>query len=177
MSKDVLNHLTVPSAPQSEVGLTYGVVEAVIAEVLGIEPEGIGALRARLRHLRNLGVPGLPRPGSGKKIRYSRRQAFEMLTTMILEHGGFTPRLAISAAQDIIGGARQLADDEDVYALFVTASDATAPEQEARLVYGRFVSGEKELLEELKELGAGFFLNVSALARNFENALAKISRA
>jgi hypothetical protein len=39
------------------------------------------------------------------------------------------------------------------------------------------VSGEKELLEALKELGAGFFLNVSALARNFENALAKRSRA
>ena len=123
-----------------------------------------------------LGVPGLPRPGSGKKIRYSRRQAFEMLTTMILEHGGFTPRLAISAAQDL-RGARQWADDEDVYALLVTARDGTAPEQEARLVYGRFVRGEKELLEALKELGAGFFLNVSALERDFENALAKISGA
>jgi len=99
-----------------------------------------------------------------------------MLTTMILEHGGFTPRLAISAAQDL-RGARQWADDEDVYALLVTARDGTAPEQEARLVYGRFVRGEKELLEALKELGAGFFLNVSALERDFENALAKISGA
>jgi len=176
MSKDVTNFV-VPSTPQSEVALTYGVVEAVIAEVLGIEPEGIGALRARLRHLRNLGVPGLPRPGSGKKIRYSRRQAFEMLTTMILEHGGFTPRLAISAAQDIIGGARRGADDEDVYVLLLTARDTTAPEQEARLVRGRFVRGEKELLKALKEFGAGFFLNVSALERDFEYALAKIGRA
>src|SRR5271165_958624 len=90
---------------QSET-MTYGVVEAVIAEVLDVPPKMIGALRARLRHLRNLGVPALPRPGSGKKIRYSYRQAFEMLTTVILEHGGFTPRLAISAAQDVWGASQ-----------------------------------------------------------------------
>ncbi len=88
MSKTLL-----PLKAPSETAVTYGVVEAMIAEVLEIKPEGIGALRARLRHLRNLGVPALPRPGSGKKIKYSRRQAFEMLTTVILEHRGFTPRL------------------------------------------------------------------------------------
>ncbi len=124
MSKNVFETPSAVQARQLEKTVAYGVVEAVIAEVLKIKPEGIGALRARLRHLRNLGVPALPRPGSGKKIRYSHRQAFEMLITVILEHGGFTPRLAISVAPDIWGASLWRGHD-DVYALLVvTAPDA-----------------------------------------------------
>jgi len=153
---------------QSET-MTYGVVEAVIAEVLDVPPKMIGAMRARLRHLRNLGVPALPRPGSGKKIRYSYRQAFEMLTTVILEHGGFTPRLAISAAQDIWGTASEWQGDEDLYALLVTSSDVTG-------FGGEFVRGDRELLEALKKCGAAFFLNVSGLKRDFESALVRVGK-
>src|SRR5258706_9355095 len=43
----------------------YGQVEAAIAQALTIMPEGMGALRGRLRHLRNIGFPHTAKPGSG----------------------------------------------------------------------------------------------------------------
>ena len=48
----------------------------------------------------------------------------------------------------------------------------TRGNKKLELVWGQFVRGEEELLEALKELRAAFFLNVSALKRDFERALA-----
>ena len=156
-----------PSAQATEIALPYGAVEEAIARVLGIEAADRPALNARLRHIRSRGA--LPRPGSGRKIRYSYRQAFQMFATVILEYSGFTPRLAMSAAQDIYGAALEQSA-EDVYALLMV--DHTGEEQEARLVCGRIVKGERELLEALPGFPAAYFVNVSALERDFKHALA-----
>ena len=109
--------------------------------MLGIRAADRPALNARLRHIRSRGA--LPRPGSGRKIRYSYRQAFEMLATVTLEHGGFTPRLAMLAAQDIYGAAFEQSA-EDIYALL--AVDHTGEGQEARLVCGQILKSERGLV-------------------------------
>ena len=154
-----------PSAQATEIALPYGAVEEAIARVLGIEAADRPALNARLRHIRSRGA--LPRPGSGRKIRYSYRQAFQMFATVVLEYSGFTPRLAMSAAQDIYGAALEQ-NAEDIYALLAVAHTEG---QEARLVCGRILKGEKELLEALPGFPAAYFVNVSALERDFKHAL------
>jgi hypothetical protein len=159
---------------QSEKFLSYGILEEAIAKVLKVDSKGRPALNARLRHIRSRGA--LPRPGSGKKIRYSRSQAFEMLIIVILEHGGFTPRVAMAAANDIYGASLQ-AGYEDVFAVLVTTSCVPKnEEQEDRLVYGHFVRGENELLEAMRMFRAAFILNVSAIANDFAQVLEVLAR-
>ena len=85
-------------------GFSYGEVEDLLAAVLEIRPEGRQQLRARLRHLRNLGVPNLPKPGSGIKLRYTKRQAFEMLIAVGLETVGQTPRKAAALSLQVSEG-------------------------------------------------------------------------
>ncbi len=81
----------------------YGEIEAAIAQVLKIEPADVPALRARLRHLRNMGLPDIPNPGSGRKILYTTFQAMEMLIAVVLQHNGMTSRHAAIMAPTISG--------------------------------------------------------------------------
>jgi hypothetical protein len=83
------------------VALRYKHVEAALAEVANVRPVDIGAFRAKLRHLRNIGLPRLPSPGSGLPIAYSRRQALEMLLAMELGNIGQAPKSAALLAQSI----------------------------------------------------------------------------
>jgi hypothetical protein len=71
--------------------LRYKEVESALAQVMNVRPKDIGAFRGRLRHLRNIGLPSLPKIGSGKAIDYSPRQALEMLLALELEDAGQTP--------------------------------------------------------------------------------------
>ena len=77
----------------------YGQVEAALAEVFKVGANELGALRGRLRHLRNIGVPALPNPGSGRQIRYSREAAIEMLLALELAGLGIAPRHAATYAK------------------------------------------------------------------------------
>ena len=72
--------------------LRYRHVEAALAEVMEIGPKDMPAFRARLRHLRNIGVPRLPNPGSGQPIDYTRQQALELLLALELEQVGQAPK-------------------------------------------------------------------------------------
>lgn len=108
--------------------LRYKHVEAALAAVLEIKSKDMGAFRARLRHLRNLGLPKLPTPGSGRKIAYSERQAFEMLVALELEDVGLAPRSAATIGASIVrqhSSLRELVARQSEYDLFVaiTPSD------------------------------------------------------
>jgi hypothetical protein len=72
--------------------LRYKHIEGALAEVMNIKPNDMAAFRARLRHLRNSGVPRLPNPGSGQPIDYSRRQVLELLVALELEKVGQAPK-------------------------------------------------------------------------------------
>src|SRR5262245_53269509 len=83
--------------------LRYGHVELALAGLMNVAGENIGAFRARLRHLRNIGVPQqLPKPGSGQPIAYSRRQALEMLIALELEKLGQAPKRVMMLAGSIV---------------------------------------------------------------------------
>lgn len=87
----------------SGMDLRYRNIEAALTTVLEVHPKRIGAFRARLRHLRNVGLPsGLPNPGSGQQIAYSQGQALEMLIALVLEELGQAPKAAAALSASII---------------------------------------------------------------------------
>ncbi len=155
---------------QKSNALLYGQVEAAIAAVFGMKPEDMKALKARLHYMRNIGVPeGLARPGSGQKIAYSRYQAFEMLLTVALERGGYTPRVAAMAGPSITT-SQALFDPlkgKDLYVFL-------APPEEgiAACSYCRGLDGLMKDVAQA-ELDSFFALNISAFARKLNEALPK----
>jgi hypothetical protein len=82
--------------------LRYEHVEKALAEVMKVTPKGMGAFRARLRHLRNIGLPRLPKPGSGRAIDYTRQHALEMLLAVELENLGQTARRSALLAGSMV---------------------------------------------------------------------------
>lgn len=83
----------------------YAIVEAALADSVGIAKSDLPAFRAKLRHLRNIGVPKIAKPGRGTRIAYSKRNVTELRLALALESVGNTPRnaakLAMLAAQEI----------------------------------------------------------------------------
>ena len=77
---------------------TYAEIEKALAVALQIRPEERPAFAARLRHLRNLGIPEA-KPGSGKRIWYAMEDAHQMLVALLLESLACSPRSAVSAAE------------------------------------------------------------------------------
>jgi hypothetical protein len=77
----------------------YGQVEAALAKVAELEPDEMSAFRGRLRHLRNIGCPELPKVGSGQPVEFSREAAIEMMLALELAALGIAPRHAARAAK------------------------------------------------------------------------------
>src|SRR5208282_229219 len=146
MSKAVLTQMAQIGTKQGGY-YGYGEVELAIAAVLEIGPEDMGALKGRLRHLRNLGFPSAKRPGSGTKIRYSFHDAFKMLVAIALEHGGFAPRSAMIAVSKIehMGGLKS-----QLFILVTPQVSGASPSEEALLA-----RNGQELLEALFGEGLG----------------------
>jgi hypothetical protein len=89
---------------RQEVAFQYKYVELALANAFGVEPLDLPAFRARLRHLRNLGVPAIPRPGTGHTIAYGRSHAIQMLVALELELLGLPPKLAAGASLAALDG-------------------------------------------------------------------------
>jgi hypothetical protein len=77
----------------------YGVIEKALAEVFCVTPGQMGALRGRLRHLRNINCPKLPKTGSGQPVWITREQAIEILIAIELGRLGVAPRHAVEAGK------------------------------------------------------------------------------
>ena len=75
----------------------YTQIESALASQLHIPHHARPAFAAKLRHLRNLGIPR-SRPGSGKRISYTRLDARELLLALLVESVGSAPRTAAGVA-------------------------------------------------------------------------------
>jgi hypothetical protein len=82
--------------------MRYKQVEAALATSLDVKPNKTAALRARILYLRKLGLPKLPKVGSGQQIDYTERNALEILLALLLERGGQAPELAARFAGNIL---------------------------------------------------------------------------
>jgi hypothetical protein len=150
------------------VELRYKHVEAALAAVCQVPRKGMGAFRARLRHLRNIGLPRLPTPGSGQRIAYSPRQALEMLLALEIENAGHSPQNAAWIVPSIV---RQSPygqhEGKDCYIVMTDPNSA----------YTR-AFGLEQLTEALETAPAlVLIINVSKYVRKVETALERASRA
>ena len=98
--------------------LRYKHVESALIQVLNVKPKDLGAFRARLRHLRNINLPRLPKSGSGQHIVYTRHHALEMLVAVALENVGQKPKKAALLAQSIMRQPHDLYRSKDCYVAF-----------------------------------------------------------
>jgi hypothetical protein len=79
--------------------LRYSDVERALAEVLHVAPaQQHGAFRARIRHLRNIGVPSVSHPGQGRAADYCLLDALEILLGLRLQGLGVSPKLVAAMA-------------------------------------------------------------------------------
>jgi hypothetical protein len=77
----------------------YGAIEKALADVLRVRPEQMNTFRGRLRHLRNINCPKLPKTGSGQPVFITREQGIEILIALELGTLGVAPRHAVDIAK------------------------------------------------------------------------------
>jgi hypothetical protein len=147
------------------VELRYRHVEAALAKVMNVGPKDMGAFRARLRHLRNIGVPRLlPNPGSGRPIDYSRRQALELLIALELENVGQAPKeVALLAGTIVRQSPYGWHKGKDCYAVISKSLPGVT-----------MINGLRAFSEHMRERHApdvGVLINVSACVRKLDPAL------
>jgi len=71
--------------------MEYRELEAILAELHLVRPEGIGAFRSRLRILRDVGVPSVTKPGKGARVTYQFQDLWQAHLGLHLEHFGLSP--------------------------------------------------------------------------------------
>jgi hypothetical protein len=108
---------------------TYTLVEKALASELEIDPRGLPAFAARLRHLRNLGIPRA-KPGSGKRISYAADDVEQMLIALLLESLGCSPRMAATTVEQYGRSPPHRAD-----LLVILPDGSMAPSTADRLLY------------------------------------------
>ena len=84
----------------------YGTAERALGQMSGIDFKKRGpAFKAELRHLKNSGVPKLPKPGRGQKVSYTFIQLVELAMALQLTAVGIAPKraatVALKAGRDI----------------------------------------------------------------------------
>ena len=113
-----------PAHPPLSIRMHYGQFEKTLVEVFSIKESNLAAFRARLRHLRTLRVPKIPRRGSGNTAIYKTEDLLATFVALALQTLGSTP--AISA--EIANFAGQNFDklklqDEDIFLVIMNTSD------------------------------------------------------
>jgi hypothetical protein len=135
--------------------LRYQHVEAALAEIFRVTDAGRMAFRARLRHLRNLGLPELPKVGQGTQLTYRTSHLHQLFFALELEEFGVDPIKAVAFVKKYFGiladAAGKQRDGSDRFIAFEPwfLSDSRCAEQEIR----PRLCTEKQLLALLAKIG------------------------
>lgn len=79
--------------------MEYRGFEATLAKLHGVTADGMSAFRARLRVLRSMGVPKLPRVGKGARVKFSRAEIADVHLALTLGESGLPPARIIEAVR------------------------------------------------------------------------------
>jgi hypothetical protein len=85
--------------------MQYRQFEEALVQMFSIRIASLGAFRARLRHLRKLGIPNIPKRGSGNTLVYRVEDIFTTFVALALQTLGSAP---ITSAIIARGAARHL---------------------------------------------------------------------
>ena len=128
--------------------MEYGAIEAMLADLHGIAPNELKAFRARIRVLRDVGVPAVHKPGKGSKVDYDFVDFWETHVALTLERFGLTPlRVKFVTAGARIGWIAALKHweaetDSEVWACIVSSHNKDQT-QKNRLPIHRLRGGYK----------------------------------
>jgi hypothetical protein len=78
--------------------MQYGQFEAALVQMFSIREANLGAFRARLRHLRSLGIPNIPKRGSGNTAIYRRKDLAVTFVALALQALGSAPTVSAQIA-------------------------------------------------------------------------------
>jgi hypothetical protein len=79
--------------------MEYRSFENILVRMHGVRPDELGALRSRLRLLRDAGVPEVAKPGKGERVNYSYNDLWLANFALSLDKPGFPPL----AVKQIVG--------------------------------------------------------------------------
>ena len=106
--------------------MQYGQFEKALIHVLGIDEAGLGAFRGRLRHLRTLGIPNVPKGGSGNAVHYKKEDLFTTLIALDLETLGFAPETSAIIANKAARQIDLLGEEDEVFLIVANVPKRTS---------------------------------------------------
>jgi hypothetical protein len=134
--------------------MQYGQFEKILIQTFTINERDLGAFRARLRHLRSLGIPNIPKRGSGNTAIYRMEDLLAASVALALQALGSTPKISAEIAKFAAQNFEKLKSRHDDIFLVVTIT--TAPNTES--------SGKT--VKSPPSIESGFFTNNSPLRGN-----------
>jgi hypothetical protein len=165
--------------------MRYQDLEAALADLHLISEDERGAFRARLRVLRDMGVPKVAKPGKGSKVEYDFDHLWETAFALALERFGLPPGRASRVAEaarkfDLLTDVRQKEAKRkaDIWMNMMLLGFEYGDEM---VIVAPHLAPLKHLVAELKgnekpgnvALLYGL-INLSALTRNCETAISKL---
>lgn len=81
---------------------TYARVERALFAVFGVPTDRPGPMRARLKHLNLLGLPGI-KAGKGQRIAYTLEHVSQWLIALLIEETGVDPTVAAGLVKETWG--------------------------------------------------------------------------
>jgi hypothetical protein len=93
-------NLDILSGSRLKRAMEYKAFEAALADLHVVDADDMKAFRARLRVLRDMGVPAVSGPGKGSRIDYSFGDLWETALALALERFGLPPARATEVVED-----------------------------------------------------------------------------
>src|SRR5215471_14531826 len=107
--------------------MQYGQFEEALVQMFSIREASLGAFRARLRHLRKLGIPNIPKRGSGNIVIYKVEDLFTTFVALALQTLGSTPVISAVIANVAARYFKRLGfEEEDIFLVVMNITEPTA---------------------------------------------------
>jgi hypothetical protein len=148
----------------------YRQIESTLARTCRVPEADLGAFRAKLRHLRNLGIPNVEKVGSGSRAKFSRTDAIVIRLALEFAVYGVKPATTAAAVnglkpteiENILNPPRELVG-KDLFFLIIDGN-----------VEGRLVTLEViGTLANLYSAASFAAVNMSRLARDVNDELSQ----
>jgi hypothetical protein len=101
--------------------------EDALIHMLGISEAGRGAFLGRLRHLGTLGIPNVPKRGSGNAVAYKKEDLFTTLIALALHTLGFAPTTSAMIAGQAARNLYLLGGEKDVFLIVANIPHSADP--------------------------------------------------
>jgi len=164
--------------------LRYKHVEAALARAYNVGESQLKAFRARLRHLRNLGIPRLPRVGTGTQLTYTQAHLLVFVAALELETIGLSPKDAagvVDGLRDKLAAsyARWAARGKSTYIVHMPGSRHLVESSTDDALSWTYLTDETPLLQEIEKMVRSerrfAVVNLSAAMKAADNAVALVA--